>query len=98
MALHFILPSAALKSTTPDPGEAIARILLRHARGTMRPEELNPDTALIGGGLDLASIELMEAIVEIEVSLDVSLQDDELTLAVLSSFSRFVDFVCSRRP
>lgn len=52
---------------------------------------------MIDGGLDLTSVALLEAIVEIEERLQVRLLDEELSLAALSSLGSLVEHVWEQR-
>jgi len=72
----------------------ISRVLLRHSDVEFAGDRIPPDTALIDSGLELSSITLLEALVEIEQTLHVRLTDEALTVEVLSSFALFVDHVC----
>jgi acyl carrier protein len=76
----------------------VARILLAHSDADLTPERITPNTALIDSGLALASVDLLEALVEIEQALHVQLTDESLTVEILSSFALFVDHVCNLIP
>ena len=73
----------------------IGRILLRHSDADLREDHIPPQAALIDTGLALSSVDLLEALVEIEQALHVRLTDESLTVEVLSSFALFVDHVCN---
>lgn len=72
----------------------VARILVRHSDAGLAPEQVTDQVALIDTGLDLSSVDLLEALVEIEGALQVRLTDETLTVEALSSFGTFVDHVC----
>jgi acyl carrier protein len=76
----------------------IARILLRHSDADLTESNIPPQTALIDTGFNLSSVNLLEALVEIEQALHVRLTDEALTVEVLSSFALFVDHVCNLIP
>ena len=75
----------------------VARILLRHSDVAFAGGQIPPHTALIDSGLELSSVTLLEALVEIEQTLNVRLTDEALTVEVLSSFAVFVEHVCNLR-
>src|SRR5262245_24137469 len=81
-----------------DVAARIAEILVRHSSADLTPEQVIPETALIDSGLDLTSVNLLEALVELEQTLQVRLTDENLTIAALSSFALFVDHVCKLIP
>ncbi len=58
--------------------EEVRRILVRTARLPMPPEEIALDTPLSGGGLELASLELMEVVLALEERFGVEVPDDVL--------------------
>jgi acyl carrier protein len=72
----------------------VARILLRHTHVQFAEGAIPPQTPLIDSGLELSSVRLLEALVEIEQCLHVRLTDEVMTLDALSSFALFVDHVC----
>jgi acyl carrier protein len=77
--------------------ERIAAVLLRHSRAYAGRTSIEPGAALIGGGLELDSIGLLDALIEIEQEFSISMREEDLTLEVLSSFERFVRHVEARR-
>ncbi|HEX7927286.1 MAG TPA: acyl carrier protein [bacterium] len=86
------------RSTGPnaDIAAQVAQILVRHSDAGLEPEQVTTDVALIDTGLDLSSVDLLEALVEIETALKVRLTDESLTVEALSSFGTFVEHVCRR--
>jgi acyl carrier protein len=76
----------------------IRRILLRHSHADLTEDTVLPHTALIDTGFELSSVDLLEALVEVEQTLHLRLTDESLTVEVLSSFTLFVDHVCKLSP
>ena len=72
----------------------VAQILLRHSAVEFAAGPIPPHTALIDSGFELSSVNLLEALVEIEQALQVRLTDEALTVEALSSFALFVDHLC----
>jgi acyl carrier protein len=81
----------------PNDRSAVAaevmQILVRHSDVEFDGGIIPPQTALIDSGLELSSVRLLEALVEIEQRLHVRLTDESLTVEVLSSFALFLDHV-----
>lgn len=75
----------------------IVRILVRHSKEGLSLAQICPETPVIGSGLNLTSIELLEAIVEIEHAMGVKLRDEDLTVQFLSSTGTLAAHVSSLR-
>ena len=76
----------------------VARILLRHSTADLSADAVAPQTPLIDSGFNLSSVDLLEALVEIEQALHIRLTDEALTIEGLSSFGLFMDHVCRLMP
>jgi len=73
--------------------DLVSGVLRRHARGEARIEA---DTEILGPELGLDSIGLLEAIIELENLLSITLRDEDLDEEALSSIARFTNHLRSR--
>ncbi len=62
----------------PSTEDEVRRIVVRTARLPVAPETIDPEAPLHGGGLDLASLELMEVVLALEEHFGVEVPDDAL--------------------
>lgn len=71
----------------------IEDILIRHVRTGNTARPILAETPLLEGGLELDSIGLLDAIIDIENQCGVTLREEDLTLETLASFGNFVHHI-----
>jgi acyl carrier protein len=81
---------------TADLRTALAALLGSVARPPADPASLEDDTSLLGGGLDLDSLSMLELVVGLE-RLGVEVPPQDVTPDHFRTFSTLLDYVRSRR-
>ena len=81
---------------TPTIGEIeerLKKVLLERTSRPLEPEEIHSDVALVGKGLALDSVALLEFVVGVEEEFEIILDDSALTIEhfeALSALARYV--------
>lgn len=91
-----------------DPTAAIARrerivrrlqeIVIAALKLDAAPEDIDPDAQLLGGGLELDSVDALELIVWIEREYGVRIEDEQVGRVALRSLNTLADLVLVRLP
>lgn len=81
---------------TPLKAE-IKQAIVRSLRLPITPEEIGDDTPLFGEGLGLDSIDVLELVLELERSFQVTISDEQTGMEVLRSVDTIADFILKRR-
>jgi acyl carrier protein len=75
----------------------IKQAIVRSLRLPITPEEIGDDTPLFGEGLGLDSIDVLELVLELERSFQVTISDEQTGMQVLMSVDTIADFILKRR-
>ena len=75
----------------------IKQAIVRSLRLPITPEEIGDDTPLFGEGLGLDSIDVLELVLELERSFQVTISDEQTGMEVLRSVDTIADFILKRR-
>ncbi len=71
----------------------IARILVTSIVPGTDPAKVTPDTPLIEGGLGLDSVNLLELIVAIEEHFGITIEDEDLSIALIATVGSLAGYV-----
>jgi acyl carrier protein len=78
---------------------ALKRFIVRRLRlDQVDPESIADEAPLVGGGLNLDSIDLLELVVGLETEYGVKIADVAEGRAALSSVKSLAAFLAARRP
>ena len=75
--------------------EAIKEELVERLELEVEPEDIDDDTFLFGGGLQLDSIDSMEIIIGMQARFDVMIEEDDIE--PLRTINTLADFVIANR-
>ena len=76
----------------------LKRFIVRRLRlEQIDPEGIQDDAPLVGGGLDLDSIDLLELVVGLEKEYGLKITDVAESRRILASVQSLVDFVAEKR-
>jgi acyl carrier protein len=75
--------------------QAIKEELVERLELEVEPEDIDDDTFLFGGGLQLDSIDSMEIIIGMQARFDVMIEEDDVT--PLRTINTLADFVLANR-
>ena len=64
----------------------------------LRPDQIPDDEPLIGGGMNLDSIDALELVVQLEKEFGIKIKSSEETRAILSSVNRLAAYVRLHAP
>lgn len=73
--------------------ERLRKILLERTTIAIKAEDIRSDVAIVGKGLALDSVTLLEFIVEVEGQFNIILDDNALTVDHFQSFSKFAHYL-----
>jgi acyl carrier protein len=76
----------------------IKHAIVRSLRLPTSPDEIGDDTPLFGDGLGLDSIDVLELVLELERSFQVTITDEQTGIEVLQSVDTIAAFVLKHRP
>ncbi len=76
----------------------IKHAIVRSLRLPISPDEIGDDTSLFGEGLGLDSIDVLELVLELERSFQVTISDEQTGIEVLRSVDTIAAFVVKNRP
>jgi acyl carrier protein len=82
--------SQALKDRVKD-------LIIRRLKLEMKPEEIEDDAALFGGGLGLDSIDALELVVGLEKEFGIKIEDEEVGREAFASVNALVRFIQSKQ-
>ena len=87
-----------MNDTRPALQRELKEFIVRRLRlETVSPESIADDSALVGGGLDLDSIDLLELVVGLEKEYGITVTDVAEGRRALASLATLADFVAARR-
>jgi len=87
-----------MNDTRPALQRELKEFIVRRLRlETVPPESIADDSALVGGGLDLDSIDLLELVVGLEKEYGITVTDVAEGRRALASLATLADFVAARR-
>jgi len=84
--------------TTDSLKSEIKHAIVRSLRLPLSPDEIGNDTPLFGEGLGLDSIDVLELVLELERSFQVTIADEQTGFKVLRSVDTIAAFVDEHRP
>lgn len=73
--------------------ERLKKVLLQRSTQPLNPEEIKPDVPLVGKGLGLDSVALLELVVGIEEEFGIFLDDSALTIEHFESLGTLARYV-----
>ena len=73
--------------------QRVQALLVERLHLACAPDELDPDAPLIGGGLDLDSMDALEIVVGLEMEWKISISDDVTSRRALRTVGCLVDLV-----
>lgn len=73
--------------------DRLREVLLARASQPIDPAEITPDVALLGGGLKLDSVALLEFIVGVEEAFDIILDDSQLTVEHFAALRTLAEYI-----
>jgi len=76
--------------------EEIKNIIVEKLELNIKPEEIEDDEMLFGGGLGLNSISSILLIVEIEKKFNIQISDDDLTLDLFDSVEKLAEYALNK--
>jgi acyl carrier protein len=87
-----------MTNTTGSLKADIKHAIVRSLRLPITPDEIGDDTPLFGEGLGLDSIDVLELVLELERSFQVTIADEQTGNEVLRSVDTIAAFVLKNRP
>jgi len=87
-----------MTNTTGSLKSDIKHAIVRSLRLPLVPDEIGDDTPLFGDGLGLDSIDVLELVLELERSFQVTIADEQTGMEVLRSVDTIAAFVLKNRP
>lgn len=87
-----------MTNTTGSLKSDIKHAIVRSLRLPITPDEIGDDTPLFGEGLGLDSIDVLELVLELERSFQVTIADEQTGNEVLRSVDTIAAFVLKNRP
>lgn len=75
---------------------AVVALIQKTIEVPLTPDELTPNSGLLGHGIGLDSIEILELVAAIETEFDLTIDDGELTETHFATLGTLVDFVRHR--
>jgi acyl carrier protein len=76
----------------------LQELLVERLHLPQEPDEIDPDAPLLGGGLDLDSIDALELVVGMERTFGVGVPNSETARQVLGSVNTIHDYIAANRP
>ena len=70
----------------------IKKIIVEKLELNIKPEDIEDDEMLFGGGMGLNSISSITLIVEIEKKFNIEISDDDLTLDLFDSVEKLAEY------
>ena len=81
--------------------ERIKQMIVQHINPDLKPEELNDNTPLIGRGLGLDSVSLLELVVAIETDFGIRFDEKDMSpelFADVASITKYVEQKGNHKP
>jgi acyl carrier protein len=76
--------------------DQIKEIIIREVGLEMAPEEIADDEFLLGGGLNLDSVIIIELVLSLEEHFDFVFEDEDISRELFSSVKSVADFIRSK--
>ena len=82
-----------MKTSVEEIEERLKKVILERASQPIQADEIHSDVALVGEGLGLDSVALLEVVVGVEEEFDIILDDSALTVEqfqALGTLARYI--------